>query len=90
MLLIRTEHEGQISDECQTVLEQGLPQVAVERLASTGPLAYLTHPHRLAKSLRAFLAGPESHAGSFNSSCAAETPCPVNPSCDESYSTLKT
>lgn len=57
-LLIRTEGEGRVSAACQTELEQSLPQVQVEWMHSTGQLPYLTHPHRLAKLMRAFSAEP--------------------------------
>lgn len=59
VLLIRGEGEGAVSEGCHGELEQGLPNVRSEWLHGTGHLPYLTHPHRLAKLIRAFLAVPE-------------------------------
>jgi pimeloyl-ACP methyl ester carboxylesterase len=55
VLLIRSEHEGRVSADCNAELARGLPNATTELLHSTGPLAHLTHPHRLAKLVRAFL-----------------------------------
>jgi pimeloyl-ACP methyl ester carboxylesterase len=55
VLLIRSEHEGLVSAGCNAELARGLPNATTELLHSTGPLAHLTHPHRLAKLVRAFL-----------------------------------
>ena len=56
VLLVRCEGEGLVSEECQTALEQGLPHTHTEHMHDTGHIPYLTHPHRLAKIIREFLA----------------------------------
>jgi pimeloyl-ACP methyl ester carboxylesterase len=66
VLLVRSEHEGRVSAECAEELEQGLPNAAMEWLHTTGALAHLAHPHRLAKLVRSFLgesAEPAATAG---------------------------
>jgi pimeloyl-ACP methyl ester carboxylesterase len=55
VLLICSEHEGRVSAGCIAELACGLPNATTELLHSTGSLAHLTHPHRLAKLVRAFL-----------------------------------
>lgn len=55
VLLIRSEHEGLIAAACNETLHSGLPNSTAEVLHSTGPLAHLTHPHRLVKLLKTFL-----------------------------------
>lgn len=55
-LLIRTEGEGRLAAGCQAEIELALPGVQTEWMHSTGQLPYLTHPHRLAKLMRAFCA----------------------------------
>jgi pimeloyl-ACP methyl ester carboxylesterase len=55
VLLVRTEGDGQVLTACQDELEAGLPHVRSEWLHSTGHFPHLTHPHRLAKLLKAFL-----------------------------------
>ena len=55
VLLIRSEHEGQIAAACNEGLQSGLPKATTELLHSTGPLAHLTHPHRLVKLVKTFL-----------------------------------
>jgi pimeloyl-ACP methyl ester carboxylesterase len=57
VLLVRSEHEGRVLAECNEELERGLPSSTSEWLHTTGPLAHLAHPHRLAKVVRSFLAG---------------------------------
>jgi pimeloyl-ACP methyl ester carboxylesterase len=54
-LLVRTEGDGRLSTACQEELQRGLPQATTEFLHTTGQLAYLTHPHRMAKLMRAFV-----------------------------------
>jgi pimeloyl-ACP methyl ester carboxylesterase len=61
-LLIRTEGEGRVAGDCQIELERSLPRVQVEWLHTTGQLPYLTHPHRLAKLMRAFCAERSAEA----------------------------
>ncbi len=56
VLLVRTEGEGAVSAACQDELSAGLPQAHSEWLHTTGQLPYLTHPHRLAKLVKSFLA----------------------------------
>jgi len=55
VLLIRSEHEGLVPAACNETLQSGIPNATTEVLHSTGPLAHLTHPHRLAKLVKAFL-----------------------------------
>ncbi len=55
ILLIHTEHEGLVPDECLDELANGLPHAKVERMLNSGHLPYLTHPHRIAKLIREFL-----------------------------------
>jgi pimeloyl-ACP methyl ester carboxylesterase len=58
-LLVRTEGEGKILEECGGVLSRELPNARVEWMSDTGHFPYLTHPHRLAKVIDGFLkAGP--------------------------------
>lgn len=56
VLLIRSEGEGVVPESCQHALEEGLPQAKTEHLHTTGHMPYLTHPHRVAKLVRSFLA----------------------------------
>jgi pimeloyl-ACP methyl ester carboxylesterase len=55
VLLVRTEGEGKILEECCSVLSSGLPNAKVEWMNDTGHFPYLTHPHRLAKLIDGFL-----------------------------------
>jgi pimeloyl-ACP methyl ester carboxylesterase len=55
VLLIRTEHEGAVSSAGQDELERALPCGKSESITLAGQLAYLTHPHRVAKAVRSFL-----------------------------------
>jgi pimeloyl-ACP methyl ester carboxylesterase len=57
-LLIRTEGDDRLTRACVDELERLLPAVRCESLHSTGRLAYLTHPHRLAKLIRSFCTEP--------------------------------
>jgi pimeloyl-ACP methyl ester carboxylesterase len=57
ILLVRTEGEGKILEECSGVLSSALPHAKIEWLSDTGHFPYLTHPHRLAKVIHGFLAG---------------------------------
>jgi pimeloyl-ACP methyl ester carboxylesterase len=68
VLLIHTEHEGAISAAGQDELERELPRASSERIPLAGQLAYLTHPHRVAKAVRSFLA---DSAPGQQSSCTA-------------------
>ncbi len=68
-LLIRTEGEGQVAAACQSELAQALPCVQTEWMHSTGQLPYLTHPHRLAKLIRAFCAA--SHVAPMTSATSS-------------------
>jgi pimeloyl-ACP methyl ester carboxylesterase len=55
LLLLRTEGNGQILDACNQELVDGLSHATVETMNDTGQLPYLTHPHRLAKVVHAYL-----------------------------------
>jgi hypothetical protein len=75
--LIRTEHEGAVFSAAEDELERKLPQVSSESIPLAGQLAYLTHPHRVAKAVRSFLGEPSSRQqasceaiGLDNSCCA--------------------
>jgi pimeloyl-ACP methyl ester carboxylesterase len=77
VLLIRTEHEGAISAAGQDGLERGLPNAKSESIPLAGQLAYLTHPHRVAKVVRSFFGEATSEQtascgaiGLDNSCCA--------------------
>lgn len=72
VLLIRSEHEGLVSAACNEDLESGLPNATSEMLHSTGPLAHLAHPHRLAKLARAFLGELLPPAGAAEPVCPSE------------------
>ncbi|MFO1022709.1 MAG: alpha/beta hydrolase [Planctomycetales bacterium] len=54
VLLIRGEGDGIVSGQCLDVLQAGLPNAQVEGMHTTGHIPHLTHPHRLAKSIRNF------------------------------------
>lgn len=56
VLLIETEGEGTATRDCQRELAAALPDATTETLLGTGQYPFLTHPHRLAKILRAFFA----------------------------------
>ena len=58
-LLIRTEGDGGVAQRGIDEVERGLPAAKIEWLHNTGHLAYLTHPHRLAKLVREFAANRE-------------------------------
>jgi pimeloyl-ACP methyl ester carboxylesterase len=76
--LIRTEHEGVVSAAGQDELERAIPRVTAESMPLAGQLAYLTHPHRIAKALRSFLAAtategqPSCEAVGLDNSCCAD------------------
>lgn len=59
-LLVRTEGEGQALTRCQDDLEAGLPRARSEWMHTSGHYPHLTHPHRLAKLLKAFVAESRS------------------------------
>ncbi|MGE5194789.1 MAG: alpha/beta fold hydrolase [Deltaproteobacteria bacterium] len=60
ILLVRTEGEGKILEECCPVLASGLPHAKVEWMSDTGHFPYLTHPHRLAKVIDGFFAAGQA------------------------------
>jgi pimeloyl-ACP methyl ester carboxylesterase len=78
VLLIRTEHEGAVSSAGQNELERELPRASVESVPLAGQLAYLTHPHRIAKAVRSFFADasaagqPSCGAIGLDNSCCAD------------------
>ena len=51
-LLLHVEGEGETQSRCRDELASLLPNVRTEFLHTTGLLAFLTHPHRLAKLIR--------------------------------------
>lgn len=62
-LLVRTEGEGPALTRCQDELEAGLPHVRSEWMHTSGQYPHLTHPHRLAKLLKTFIAEIRNPAG---------------------------
>ena len=78
VLLIRTENEGAISAAGQEELEGELPRASVEQMPLAGQLAYLTHPHRVARAMRSFLGGtsseerPSCEASGLDNSAASD------------------
>jgi pimeloyl-ACP methyl ester carboxylesterase len=78
VLLIRTEHEGAIFAAGEDELERDLLRATSELIPLAGQLAYLTHPHRVAKAVRSFLGDatlgqPGSCAGiGLDNSCCAD------------------
>jgi pimeloyl-ACP methyl ester carboxylesterase len=57
VLVVCSEGDGQILAGCGDGLAAGLPRGTLESLNDTGPISFLTHPHRLAKIIRPFLSG---------------------------------
>lgn len=55
VMLLRTEGEGRLAAESQTILEQGLTKPRIEWMHSAGQHPCLTHPHRVAKTIDSFL-----------------------------------
>lgn len=54
-LLLQVEGEGEMQARCRDELAALLPNARTEFLHTTGLLAFLTHPHRLAKLIREFV-----------------------------------
>ncbi len=54
-LLLQVEGEGETQARCRDELSALLPNARTEFLHTTGLLAFLTHPHRLAKLIREFV-----------------------------------
>jgi pimeloyl-ACP methyl ester carboxylesterase len=55
VLLLRSEGYGQLLDACHQELADRLSQATVESMNDTGQIPFLTHPHRLAKVVQAYL-----------------------------------
>ena len=55
VLLVGTEGDGRILENCGQELAEGLAGSRREHLNGTGQFPFLTHPHRLAKVIRSFL-----------------------------------
>ena len=60
VLLIRSEGEGMVSEQCHRELESGLMNKQTKFLNNCGHLPYLTHPHRLMKLILPFLQQQQS------------------------------
>lgn len=56
VLIVRTEGEGRVTSRSQTELLSGLPNARSEWMHTCGHLPFLTHPHRLAKLVKGFMA----------------------------------
>lgn len=56
VLSLQVEGEGAMQSRCREELTAALPNVRTEFLHTTGMLVFLTHPHRLAKLIREFVA----------------------------------
>ncbi len=57
VLVVRAEGEGRMAASRAEELAEGLPNGRVERMHNTGQLPFLTHPHRVAKTVRTFVEG---------------------------------
>ncbi|MFM9965155.1 MAG: alpha/beta fold hydrolase [Planctomycetaceae bacterium] len=57
-LFLHVEGEGPTQSRCRDELAALLPNARTEFLHTTGLLAFLTHPHRLAKLIREFVCPP--------------------------------
>jgi pimeloyl-ACP methyl ester carboxylesterase len=66
VLLVHSEGDGIVSEECHRELADGLPNARSEWLSHCGHIPAVTHPHRLATLIRGFLLDVEPPAG-----CAA-------------------
>jgi pimeloyl-ACP methyl ester carboxylesterase len=70
VLLLHVEGEGAVQTRCREELAAALPNSHTEFLHTTGLLAYLTHPHRLAKLIREFVASTDSMPSNVDESVA--------------------
>ncbi len=59
--LIRTEGDGPVATAAMNELMVRLPNVREETLHTSGHYAFLTHPHRVAKTIAGFLASLADH-----------------------------
>ena len=59
VLIVRSEGEGVMLGECADEMTKLLPNAQSEFLNDVGQISFLTHPHRLGKLVRFFLAGEE-------------------------------
>lgn len=67
VMLLQVEGEGETQSRCRDELTAMLPNARTEFFHTTGMLVFLTHPHRLAKLIREFVASTleiESHCPS--------------------------
>jgi pimeloyl-ACP methyl ester carboxylesterase len=55
VLLLRSEGNGNLLDSLNQELSCGLPHATLESMNDTGQIPFLTHPHRLARIIPAFL-----------------------------------
>jgi pimeloyl-ACP methyl ester carboxylesterase len=53
--LIRTEGDGRVLSKAMDELAERLPNVRVESMHTSGHFAHVSHPHRVAKVVKAFL-----------------------------------
>jgi lipase len=75
VLLLGTEHEGAISAAGREELERLLPAARTEFIPLAGQLAYLTHPHRVAKVVRSFLGETSSEPGAAGAALGLDNSC---------------
>ncbi|MCX7418476.1 MAG: alpha/beta hydrolase [Planctomycetia bacterium] len=67
VMSLQVEGEGETQSRCRDEITAMIPNVRTEFFHTTGMLVFLTHPHRLAKLIREFVASTLS--------CEKQTPC---------------
>ncbi|HLQ43152.1 MAG TPA: alpha/beta fold hydrolase, partial [Planctomycetaceae bacterium] len=70
VLSLQVEGEGAMQSRCRDELTAALPNVRSEFLHTTGMLAFLTHPHRLAKLIRELVAATLPPRGDIGAAVA--------------------
>lgn len=55
LMLVRCEGDSPLQSKAQDILQADIPNANVEWLHTCGRLAFLTHPHRMKKIIKAFL-----------------------------------
>jgi pimeloyl-ACP methyl ester carboxylesterase len=75
VLLLGVEHEGAISAAGREELQRLVPAARTEFIPLAGQLAYLTHPHRVAKAVRSFLVGTSSEPEAPGAALGLDNSC---------------